>query len=110
MAMKANRKSRSNRAASPAVSTVIITGVMVAMITVSLSFASNFLMFRMAESEFNSAKQFMQTLGLQIEDVAWVIGQTETVRYSSRYADVAFESRSIINSFKLRRAKVLDLA
>ena len=91
MAMKANRKSRSNRAASPAVSTVIITGVMVAMITVSLSFASNFLMFRMAESEFNSAKQFMQTLGLQIEDVAWVIGQTETVRYSSRYADVAFE-------------------
>jgi len=46
----------------------------------------------MAESEFNSAIQVMQTVGLQIDDVAWVIGRTETVRYSSRYGDVAFES------------------
>ncbi|UCH32031.1 MAG: hypothetical protein JSV05_01150 [Candidatus Bathyarchaeota archaeon] len=88
--MKANRKSRSNRAASPAISTVIVTAAMVALITIALSFASNFLLLKMAESEFNSAKQFMQTLGLQIDDVAWVIGRTETIRYSSRYADVAF--------------------
>lgn len=89
MAWKWTKKRRSNKAVSPAVSTVIITGVMVSLITVALSFASNFLLLRMAESEFNSSKQFMQTLGLEIDDVAWVIGRTETVRYSSRYANVA---------------------
>ncbi len=39
----------------------------------------------MAQSDFNSAKQFMQTIGLQIDDAAWKIGQTDTIRYSSRY-------------------------
>ncbi|MDH5494440.1 MAG: hypothetical protein OEY24_01885 [Candidatus Bathyarchaeota archaeon] len=90
--MKASRRRRSNRAISPAISAVIITGVMVALITVAFAFASNFLLVRMAESEFNSTKQFMQTLGLQIDDVAWVIGRTETARYSSRYGSIAFES------------------
>ncbi len=90
MDWKAAQK-RSNAAISPAISTVIMTGVMVALITVALSFASNFLLFRMAESEFSSARQFMQTLGLQIDDVAWVIGNTETARYTSSYGYVAFE-------------------
>jgi hypothetical protein len=92
MALKVNRKRRSNKAVTPAISSVIITGVMVTLITVALAFASNFLVLRMAESDFNSSKQFMQTLGLQIDDVAWIIGCTETVRYSSRYGNVAFES------------------
>lgn len=92
MALKATKKRRGKKAVSPAVSTVIITGVMVTLITVALSFASNFLLLRMAESEFNSARQFMQTLGLQIDDVAWVIGRTETARYSSRYGQVTLES------------------
>ena len=91
MVLRASRRSRSEKAISPAISAVIITGVMVALITVAFAFASNFLLLRMAESEFNSAKQFMQTFGLQIDDVAWVIGRTETARYSSRYGDVAFE-------------------
>lgn len=51
-------------------------------------FANNFLSARLAESDFNAAKQFMQTVGLQIDDVAWRIGQTETIRYSSRYGDI----------------------
>ena len=82
----------SSRAVSPAVSAVIMTGTVVALISVALVFANNLLSVRMAESEFNSAMQVMQTVGLQIDDVAWVIGRTETVRYSSRYGDVAFES------------------
>jgi len=65
---------------------------MVALVTVALAFASNFLLVRMAESEFSSAKQSMQTLGLQIDDVAWVIGRTETMRYSSRYGSMSFNS------------------
>jgi len=91
MALKTRRRRRSDKAVSPAVSAVIMTGVMVMLITVAFAFASNFLAYRIAESEFNSAKQFMQTLGLQIDDVSWIIGRTETVRYSSRYGDVAFE-------------------
>lgn len=91
MALKATKK-RSNKAISPAISAVIITGVMVALITVAFGFASNFLLLRMAESEFSSAKQFMQTLGLQIDDVAWIIGRTETIRYSSKYGDTALKS------------------
>jgi hypothetical protein len=63
---------------------------MVTLITVALSFAGNHLLLRMAESEFNASKQFMQTLALQIDDVAWVIGQIETARYSGKYGDVAF--------------------
>lgn len=90
MSLKRTKKCRNDKAVSPAISTVIITGVMVTLITVALAFASNFLLFRIAESEFYSAKQFMQTLGLQIDDVAWIIGRTETSRYSSRYGDVAF--------------------
>jgi hypothetical protein len=91
MALKGTTRRRSNRAVSPAVSTVIITGIMVALITVALAFASNFLLLRIAESEFSSAQQSMQTLGLQVDDVAWIIGRTETVRYSSKYGGVSFE-------------------
>jgi len=61
------------------------------LISVTLFFANNLFSARMAESEFNSARQFMQTVGLQIDDVAWVIGRTETVRYSSKYGSVAFK-------------------
>jgi hypothetical protein len=62
---------------------------MVALITVALAFASNYLLLRMAESEFEGSRQFMQTLALQIDDVAWVIGQIETARYAGKYGDVA---------------------
>jgi hypothetical protein len=74
------------------VSTVIITGTLVVLISVALLFANDLFSARMAESEFNSVRQFMQTVGLQIDDVAWVIGRTETVRYSSKYGSVAFKS------------------
>lgn len=89
MALESTRRHRSNRAVSPAVSSVIITGVMVTLVTVALAFASNFLLVRLAESEFNSGRQTMQTLGLQIDDVAWIVGRTETVRYSSKYGGVS---------------------
>lgn len=85
--MKAKNR-RNKRAVSPVISTVIITATIVALVTVVMVFANNFLSARLAESDFNAAKQFMQTVGLQIDDVAWRIGQTETIRYSSRYGDI----------------------
>jgi hypothetical protein len=51
-------------------------------------FADNLLTASIAQGNFNSAKQFMQTIAMQIDDVAWQIGQTETVPYSSNYGTV----------------------
>jgi hypothetical protein len=90
MAAVASSLRRSRKAISPAISSVIVTAVIVMLVTVALTFASNTLLYRIAESEFNSAKQTMVTLGLQIDDVAWIIGRAETVRFSSQYGDVAF--------------------
>jgi hypothetical protein len=63
---------------------------------VTIVFANNFLDARIAENEYSSNKQFMLTTGLQVDDVAWTIGRTQTVRYSSRYGNVKFEP-SVLN-------------
>jgi hypothetical protein len=84
----AKRGLRNKKAIEPVISTVIITGTIIALVTVATIFANNLLSARVAESDFASAKQFMQTIGLQIDDVAWKIGQTETIRYSSRYGTI----------------------
>jgi hypothetical protein len=87
------RKDR--RAVSPAVSTVILTSAVVVMILVAMTFANSFLDARMAENEFSANKQFMLTTGLQIDDIAWTIGRTQTVRYSSDYGNVQFQSTAL---------------
>lgn len=81
---------RNTGAVSPAISMVILTGTIVALLTVAVAFVNNFLYSRMAESDFNSAKQYMQTVGLQIDDVAWTLGRKATVRYSSVYGTLNF--------------------
>jgi len=91
----ANRTKRSVRGVSPALSAVIITGMIVTLLCVVLVFANSFLWTRLAEGEFNAAKQFMQAVGLQIDDVAWIAGRTATVRYSSKYGDVYNRSRAL---------------
>lgn len=85
---KTFKKHLDKRAISPAISAVIMTGAIVALVSITLVFANNLLWSKIAEGDFNSAKQFMQTVGLTIDDVAWTVGRTETVRYSSRYGDV----------------------
>jgi hypothetical protein len=88
------RKDR--KAVSPAISTVILTAAVVIMVLVATAYANNFLDVRIAENEFSSSKQFMLTTGLQVDDVAWTIGRTQTVRYSSRYGNVKF-APSVLN-------------
>jgi len=80
----------------PVVSTVVMTGAIVAILSVTLIFANNFLWSRVAEGDFDSSKQLMHTAGLQIDDVAWTVGRTETIRYSSQYGEVILEP-SILN-------------
>jgi len=86
---------KNRRGVSPAISTVILTSAVVVMLLVTIVFANNFLSARMAENEFSAVKQFMQTVGLQIDDVAWTIGRTQTIRYASKFGQVNFESLAL---------------
>lgn len=89
------RLRRDEKAVSPAISTVILTSAVVVLLLVTVTFANNFLNSRMAENEFSATKQFMQTVGLQIDDVAWTIGRTQTIRYASKSGQVNFESLAL---------------
>lgn len=88
---KFHKKRSGKRGTSPVISTVIMTGAIVAILGVALVFANNFLWSRVAEGDFDSSKQLMHTAGLQIDDVAWTVGRTETIRYSSQYGEVVLE-------------------
>jgi len=55
----------------------------------------------MAENEFSTNKQFMLTTGLQIDDIAWTIGRTQTVRYSSQYGNMKFQSLAVKYTFEV---------
>jgi len=89
---KVHKKRLSKRGTSPVVSTVIMTGAMIAILSVALVFANNLLWSKVAEGDFDSSRQLMQSVGLQIDDVAWTVGRTQTIRYASQYGDIEFES------------------
>jgi hypothetical protein len=55
----------------------------------------------MAENEFSTNKQFMLTTGLQIDDIAWTIGRTQTVRYSSQYGNMKVLSPAVNYTFEI---------
>jgi len=88
---KVHKKRSGKRGISIAISSVIMTGAIVAILSVTLLFANNLLWSRVAEGDFDSSKQLMHTVGLQIDDVAWTVGRTETIRYASQYGEVVFE-------------------
>jgi len=90
---------KNKRAVSPAISTTILTSAIIVMLLVTISFANNYLNARVAENEFSSMKQFMQTIGLQIDDVAWIPGRTQTMHYASKYGSVRVQSPALNYSF-----------
>ena len=94
---------RNNRGVSPAISTVILTSAIVMLLLVTVAFANNFLNARMAENEFSAMEQFMQTVGLQIDDVAWTIGRTQTIRYASKFGQVNFQSVALNYSVYVKK-------
>lgn len=93
---------KDRKAVSPAISTVILTSAIVVLLLITIIFANNFLNARMTENEFSAMKQFMQTTGLQIDDVAWIPGRVQTVRYASKYGQVNFENETLKYSVYLR--------
>jgi hypothetical protein len=92
---------KDKRAASPAISTVILMAAGVAMILVAMTFANNTLGMKMAENEYNTNKQFMQTTGQQIDDIAWTVGRTQTISYSSKYGNMKFQEVALNYTFQV---------
>ena len=96
MLYKLHKKRSRKQGISPVISSVVMTGAIIAILSVALVFANNLLWSRVAEGEFNSSKQLMHTAGLQIDDVAWTNGRTETITYASQYGSVVLEP-SVLN-------------
>jgi hypothetical protein len=93
------RLRRNKRAISPAISTTILTSAIIVMLLVTIAFVNSYLNGQIAQDDFNSMKQFMQTLGLQVDDVAWIPGRTQTLTYASKYGGVTFRSPALTYSF-----------
>ena len=92
---------KDKRAVSPAISTVILTAAGIVMILVAMSYANNILNAKMAQNEFSTNKQFMQTTGQQIDDIAWTVGRTQTISYSSKYGNVKFQEVALNYTFRV---------
>jgi hypothetical protein len=93
-----NDPSRDKRAMSPAISTTIITSAIIVMLLVTMSFSNNYLSGRMAENEFSSMEQFMQTIARDIDDVAWMEGRTQTIRFASKFGQISFKPEALTYS------------
>ena len=78
------------------------------MLLVTVAFANNFLTARMAENEFGTVKQFMQTAGYQIDDVSWTIGRTQTIRYTSMSGRVDFQSAALSYNISLNDSPIAN--
>jgi hypothetical protein len=78
-----------------------MTSAVMVMILVTMIYTNSFLDTRLAENEFNSNKQFMLTTGLQIDDVAWTVGRTQTVRFSSKFGSLKLTDAAMVYSFEV---------
>lgn len=99
---------KDKRAVSPAISTVILMAAGIVMILVAMTYANNILSLKMAQNEFSTNQQFMQTSGQQIDDIAWTVGRTQTVSFSSQYGNVKFEEGALIYNFSVHTSSGWD--
>jgi len=79
---------KDSRGLSPAISTVIMTAAIVVLVLVAMTYGQSYLTSSVAQNEFSTNQQFMITTGLQIDNVAWMIGRAQTIQYSSTYGSL----------------------
>jgi FlaG/FlaF family flagellin (archaellin) len=103
MKTRNNHKSlrRDTRAVSPAISTVVLTAAGIVMILIAMSYANNILSLKMAQNEYSTNKQFMQTTAQQIDDIAWTVGRTQTVSFTNKYGNVQFQAAALNYTFRV---------
>ena len=95
---------KDKRAVSPAISTVILTAAGIAMILVAMTYANNILGIKMAQNEYSTNKQFMQTAGQQIDDIAWTVGRTQTISFSNKIGNVHFQEVALTYTFQVHNS------
>ena len=78
-----------------------MTAAIIVLVLVAMSYAQNFLSYSMAQNDFNTNKQFMLTTGLQIDDVAWMMGRTQTITYSSTYGSLGFKPQALTYTMEI---------
>jgi hypothetical protein len=78
-----------------------MTAAGIVMILVAMSYANNILSLKMAQNEYSTNKQFMQTIGQQVDDIAWTVGRTQTVSFSSTYGHVKFQEVALNYTFRV---------
>jgi hypothetical protein len=100
----ASSLTKSDRGISPAISTVMITSAIIVLLLITIVFANNFLDARLAQNDYSNMEQFMQTVGLQLDDVAWTIGRTQTIRYANKYGQVNFQPAALSYSIYTKTA------
>jgi len=88
--MKNAELRRNRRAVSPAISSVILTAAVVVLVLVAMNFAIYLRDSKIAENEFASVRQFIQTAAVQVDDIAWVPWRAQTFRYSRGYGSMNF--------------------
>ena len=97
------RFTKAARAIAPLVSTLIMLAVLMLAISVSLTFVQSNLAHRTAENDFTSMKAFMGNVGLQVDDVAWVTGRTDTVRYTTQFGHITLSDPLLTYSIEVGR-------
>ena len=83
---------------------VIMTGAIIVLVLVAMSYAQTYLSSSMAQNDFNTNQQFMQTTGLQIDNVAWTMGRTQTITYSSTYGSLEFKPQALSYTMEITKA------
>jgi hypothetical protein len=66
-----------------------------------MTYSNTFLDARLAENEFSTNKQFMLTTALQIDDIAWTVGRIQTVRFTSQFGSMKFQSAALNYSIEV---------
>lgn len=103
--MKMAEKSRelsilkSERAASPAVSTIILTATTILLVLVAGTYANQILDQQEAASEFDVVQKSILSLDDAVRDIAWDRGGSRSVRFTTSYGDVRVFSNN--KSFKI---------
>jgi hypothetical protein len=102
--MRSNKVSRrqimkDKRAASPAISMVIITAATVVLVLVAGGFAVQVLNRQQATTEFNSVQKSILAFDDAVRDVAWKEGASRSVRFATNHG--SFQVISDTKSFEI---------
>ncbi len=79
---------KNRRAASPAVSMVIITAATVVMVMIASGFALSALTHQQAAAEFDTVQDSILAYDDAVRDVAWDLGGSRSVRFTTQYGNM----------------------